>query len=83
MEDSDKLMMLTQKMSKAQLRQLTRFAEFLLLEDEPDDLTDRTDVRARYGSFKDLCAQWNVDLGAVETWAKETAHVINTRADQK
>ncbi len=83
MEDSDKLMMLTQKMSRAQLRQVTRFAEFILLEDEPDDLTDRTDVRARYTAFKDLCAQWNVDLGAVEVWAKETASVINTRADQK
>jgi hypothetical protein len=83
MEDSDKLMMLTQKMSRAQLRQVTRFAEFILLEDEPDDLTDRSDVRARYTAFKDLCAQWNVDLGAVEAWARETAGVINTRADQK
>jgi hypothetical protein len=73
MEDTDKLMGVVQRMSPAQLRQLTRFAEFLMLEDEPDDLRDRTDVRARYANFKELCAGWNVDLGAVETWAKETA----------
>ena len=83
MEDTDKLTMLTQKMSKAQLRQVTRFAEFILLEDEPDDLTDRTDLRARYTNFKELCAQWNVDLAAVEAWAKATAGVVNARADQK
>ncbi len=54
MEDSDKLMNLIQKMSKAQLRQLTRFAEFILLEDEPDDLNDRGDMRTRYATFKDV-----------------------------
>ena len=67
MEDSDKLMNLIQKMSKAQLRQLTRFAEFILLEDEPDDLNDRTDMRARYADFKNVL---KVDPAAIEAWVK-------------
>jgi hypothetical protein len=69
MEDSDKLMNLIQKMSKAQLRQLTRFAEFMLLEDEPDDLNDRGDMRTRYTSFKDAL---RVDPAAIEAWAKSS-----------
>ena len=81
MEDTDKLMGVVQRMSQAQLRQLTRYAEFLMLEDEPDDLRDRTDVRARYANFKELCAGWNVDLGAVESWAKESGGAAQT--DQK
>ena len=58
MEDSDKLLNLIQKMSKPQLRQLTRFAEFIMLEDEPDDLNDRGDVRTRYTNFKDVLQAW-------------------------
>ncbi len=69
MEDSDKLMNLVQKMSKAQLRQLTRFAEFILLEDEPDDLNDRSDVRTRYTAFKDAL---RIDPAAVDAWAKSS-----------
>ncbi len=67
MEDSDKLMNLVQKMSKAQLRQVTRFAEFILLEDEPDDLNDRSDVRTRYATFKDAL---HIDPAAIDAWAK-------------
>jgi len=70
MEESDKLMNLIQKMSKAQLHQLTRFAEFIMLEDEPDDLTDRSDLRARYVTFKDAL---QVDPAAIDAWAKTSA----------
>ncbi len=70
MEDSDKLMNLVQKMSKAQLRQLTRFAEFILLEDEPDDLNDRSDVRTRYTAFKEAL---RVDPAAIDAWAKSSS----------
>ena len=70
MEDSDKLLNLIQKMSKAQLHQLTRFAEFILLDDEPDDLNDRGDVRARYATFKDAL---QVDPAAIDAWAKSGA----------
>jgi hypothetical protein len=86
MEDTDKLMGVVQRMSPSQLRQLTRFAEFLMLEDEPDDLRDRTDVRARYANFKELCAGWKIDLSEVETWAKETASsskLLEARINQK
>jgi len=69
MDDSDKLMNLVQKMSKAQLRQLTRFAEFILLEDEPDDLNDRGDVRTRYAEFKETL---RIDPAAVDAWAKSS-----------
>jgi DNA polymerase IIIc chi subunit len=69
MEDSDKLMNLVQKMSKAQLRQVTRFAEFILLEDEPDDLNDRSDVRTRYTTFKESL---RVDPAAIDAWAKSS-----------
>ena len=69
MDDSDKLMNLVQKMSKAQLRQLTRFAEFILLEDEPDDLNDRGDVRARYVAFKDAL---RIDPAAIDAWVKSS-----------
>jgi len=71
MEDSDKLMNLIQKMSKTQLRQLTRFAEFILLEDEPDDLNDRGDMRTRYATFKDAL---NVDPAAIDAWAKSSSN---------
>ncbi|NTU65131.1 MAG: hypothetical protein HGB05_17460 [Chloroflexi bacterium] len=71
MEDSDKLMNLIQKMSKTQLRQLTRFAEFILLEDEPDDLNDRGDMRTRYATFKDAL---HVDLAAIDAWAKSSSN---------
>ena len=67
MDDSDKLANLIQKMSKAQLRQLTRFAEFILLDDEPDDLTDRGDMRTRYATFKDAL---RIDPAAIDAWAK-------------
>jgi hypothetical protein len=67
MDDTDKLANLIQKMSKAQLRQLTRFAEFILLEDEPDDLNERGDMRARYATFKDAL---HVDPAAIDAWAK-------------
>ncbi len=70
MEDSDKLMNLVQKMSKAQLRQVTRFAECIMLEDEPDDLTDRSDLRTRYATFRDAL---RVDPAAVDAWAKSSA----------
>ncbi len=70
MEDSDKLMNLVQKMSKAQLRQVTRFAEFLLLEDEPDDLIDRSDMRARYAAFRDAL---RIDPAAIDAWAKTSS----------
>ena len=70
MDDTDKLANLIQKMSKAQLRQLTRFAEFILLEDEPDDLNDRSDMRARYSTFKDSL---QVDPAAIDAWAKSSA----------
>ena len=70
MEDSDKLMNLVQKMSKAQLRQLTRFAEFIMLEDEPDDLNDRSDMRTRYATFKDAL---HIDAAAVDAWAKSSS----------
>jgi hypothetical protein len=69
MDDSDKLANLVQKMSKAQLRQLTRFAEFLMLEDEPDDLTDRGDMRTRYATFKDAL---HIDPAAIEAWTKSS-----------
>ena len=68
MEDNDKLLQLIQKMSKPQLRQLTRFAQFILLDDEPDDLTDRSDVRARYNSFKGVL---QVDPAAIDAWARQ------------
>ena len=68
MEDNDKLLQLIQKMSKPQLRQLTRFAQFILLDDEPDDLTDRSDMRARYNSFKDVL---QVDPAAIDAWARQ------------
>ena len=71
MEDNEKLMQLIQKMSKPQLRQLTRFAQFIMLEDEPDDLTDRSDVRARYSNFKDVLQAWQVDPAAIDAWAKQ------------
>jgi hypothetical protein len=71
MEDNEKLMQLMLKMSKPQLQQLTRFAEFILLEDEPDDLTDRSDVRARYNSFKEVLQAWQVDPAAIDAWAKQ------------
>jgi hypothetical protein len=71
MEDNEKLLQLIQKMSKPQLRQLTRFAQFIMLEDEPDDLTDRSDVRARYSSFKDVLQEWQVDPAAIDAWAKQ------------
>jgi len=70
MEDSDKLMNLVQKMSKAQLRQVTRFAEFILLEDEPDDLSDRSDLRARYAAFKEAL---RIDPAAIDAWVKASA----------
>jgi DNA polymerase IIIc chi subunit len=69
MDDSDKLMNLVQKMSKAQLRQVTRFAEFILLEDEPDDLNDRGDVRTRYAAFKDAL---RIDPAAIDAWVKSS-----------
>jgi hypothetical protein len=72
MEDNEKLLQLIQKMSKPQLRQLTRFAQFIMLEDEPDDLTDRSDVRARYNNFKDVLQAWQVDPAAIDAWAKQT-----------
>ena len=72
MEDNEKLIQLIQKMSKPQLRQLTRFAQFILLDDEPDDLTDRSDVRARYSSFKDVLQAWQVDPSAIDAWAKQS-----------
>jgi hypothetical protein len=72
MEDNEKLMQLIQKMSKPQLRQLTRFAQFIMLEDEPDDLTDRSDVRARYSNFKDVLQAWQVDPSAIDAWAKQS-----------
>ena len=71
MEDNEKLIQLIQKMSKPQLRQLTRFAQFILLEDEPDDLTDRSDVRARYSDFKDMLQAWQVDPAGIEAWARQ------------
>jgi hypothetical protein len=67
MEDPDKLMNLVQKMSKAQLRQVTRFAEFIMLEDEPDDLTDRGDLRARYAAFRDAL---RIDPAAIDAWVR-------------
>ena len=70
MDDSDKLMNLIQKMSKPQLRQLTRFAEFIMLDDEPDDLNDRGDMRTRYATFKDAL---HVDPAAIDAWAKSSA----------
>ena len=71
MEDNEKLLQLIQKMSKPQLHQLTRFAQFLMLEDEPDDLLDRTDVRARYNSFKDVLQAWQVDPASIDAWVKQ------------
>jgi hypothetical protein len=73
MEDTDKLMSIAQRMSTSQLRQLIRFAEFLMLEDEPDDLQDRGDVRTRYASFKDVI---QVDPGAIDAWAKQTSGTL-------
>ncbi len=70
MDDSDKLMNLIQKMSKAQLRQVTRFAEFILLDDEPDDLNDRSEMRTRYATFKDAL---KVDPAAIDAWAKSSS----------
>ena len=70
MEDSDKLMNLVQKMSKAQLRQLTRFAEFMLLEDEPEDLNDHSDMRARYAAFKEAL---RIDPAAIDAWVKASS----------
>jgi hypothetical protein len=72
MEDNDKLMQLIQKMSRPQLQQLTRFAQFILLDDEPDDLTDRSDVRARYNNFKDVLQAWQVDPASIDAWAKQS-----------
>ncbi len=72
MEDTDKLMQLIQRMSRSQLQQLTRFAQFILLDDEPDDLTDRSDVRVRYTAFKDMLQTWQVDPASIEAWAKQT-----------
>jgi hypothetical protein len=71
MEDNDKLMQLIQKMSKSQLQQLTRFAQFILLDDEPDDLTDRSDLRVRYSNFKDVLQAWQVDPASIDAWAKQ------------
>ncbi len=74
-EDTDKLMSIAQRMSPSQLRQLTRFAEFLMLEDDPDDLRDRGDVRARYASFKDVI---QIDPAAIEAWAKQTGGALKS-----
>jgi hypothetical protein len=72
MEDNDKLMQLIQKMSRPQLQQLTRYAQFILLDDAPDDLTDRSDVRARYNNFKDVLQAWHVDPASIDAWAKQS-----------
>ncbi|MFN8596136.1 MAG: hypothetical protein U0559_08135 [Anaerolineae bacterium] len=83
MEDTDKLMAVVNRMSPSQLRQLIRFAEFLMLEDEPDDLRDRTDPRARFVNFKELCSQWNIDLNSVDAWVKSTGNSLKAATDQK
>ncbi len=75
MEDTDKLASIAQRMSPSQLRQLIRFAEFLMLEDEPDDLRDRTDVRARYASFKDVI---QIDPASIDAWAKQTSGTLKS-----
>ncbi len=78
MEETDKLSAIVQRMSPAQLQQLVRFAEFLMLEDEPDDLRDRTDMRARYGTFKDAMQSLKVDPAAIDAWAKQTAGTLKS-----
>ncbi len=75
MEDTDKLNAVVQRMSPSQLRQLIRFAEFLMLEDEPDDLRDRGDVRARYAAFKDVV---QIDPAAIDAWAKQTGGTLKS-----
>ncbi len=78
MEESDKLSAIVQRMSPSQLQQLIRFAEFLMLEDEPDDLRDRSDVRARYSTFKDAMQSLNVDPTSIDAWAKQTAGTLKS-----
>ena len=75
MEDVDKLMSVVQRMSPAQVKQVIRFAEFLTQEDDPDDLRDRTDIRVRYNTFKDLLQTWQVDPAAIDAWARQTGAV--------
>ena len=70
MEDVDKLMSVVHRMTPAQVKHVIRFAEFLLLEDEPDDLRDHTDVRVRYSTFKDLLQTWKVDPASIDAWAR-------------
>ena len=75
MEDVDKLMSVVQRMSPAQVKQVIRFAEFLMQEDDPDDLRDRTDIRVRYNTFKDLLQTWQVDPAAIDAWARQAGGV--------
>ena len=78
MEETDKLSAIVQRMSPSQLQQLIRFAEFLMLEDEPDDLRDRTDMRARYSKFKEVMQNLNIDPAAIDVWAKQTAGTLKS-----
>ena len=78
MEETDKLSAIVQRMSPSQLQQLIRFAEFLMLEDEPDDLRDRTDMRARYSTFKEVMQNLNIDPAAIDVWAKQTAGTLKS-----
>lgn len=78
MEETDKLMSIAQRMSPSQLRQLIRFAEFLMLEDEPDDLRDRTDMRARYSTFKNVMDSLNIDPTTIDAWAKQTGGTLKS-----
>lgn len=72
MEDVDKLLSVVHRMTPAQVKHVIRFAEFLLLEDEPDDLRDHTDVRVRYSTFKDLLQTWKVAPASIDAWARQT-----------
>ena len=79
MDDTDKLAAIIQKLSAAQIRQLTRFAEFIAQDELPDPIHDHDDTRARYDAFKQLCQAWGVDLSTVETWIQETSSRVDPR----
>ena len=72
MEDTDKLLAVVQRLSPSQVKQVVRFAEFILQDEAPYDMTDYGDVRQRFAEFKAFCEAGDVDLSTIDEWARQT-----------
>ena len=77
---ADKLSQLLSKMTTEQVRQVTRFAQFIYEDQEPEGTRADDNPVARYQEFVQWCQARGIEPTALDSWGKDAGDPPNQTA---